>query len=163
MKPRKAGLLMVRFGWLVVMAIWPIFSAANLVGDTRESEQKDRDAVAQAKDTEGRLKAYLDLAETRLKTLLLAARKLDKDGSETASEGFRTAVTSAEDCIAKDQADKNYKKLVTQLHKAMQKYNFALLHALDKAAEDFRKYIQSAYEVSQRVQDGTEIQLAHYK
>lgn len=163
MKPRKAALLRVRFGLRVVVPIWLAFSTANFVSDTRESEQKDRDAVAQTKDTEGRLKAYLDVAETRLKTLLLSTRKLDHDGSQTASEGFRTAVTAAEDCIAKDQTEKNYKKLVTQLHKAMQKYNFALLHALDKAAEDFRKYIQSAYEVSQRVQDGTELQLAHYK
>jgi hypothetical protein len=37
-----------------------------------------------------------------------------------------------------------------------------LVQALEKAAEDFRKYIQSAYEVSQRVQDAAEIQIVRF-
>ena len=92
--------------------------------------------------------------------MILYTRKLDKENSAKATQEFRAAVIGADDCVAKEQHDpKNYKKLVTNLDKVMKKCNFALLQALDKAAEDFRKYIQSAYQISQRVQDGTQIQL----
>lgn len=119
--------------------------------------------MQQAKDPEQQLKLWLGIAESRLKDVILHTRKLDKANSAKAVSGYRIAVTSAEDCVAKEQAGKNYKKLLTQLHKAMKKYNFALLQALDKAAEDFRPYIQSAFEASQRVQDAAEIQMARFQ
>ncbi len=124
---------------------------------------KEKETLQQAKDPEQQLKLWLGIAEGRLKDVLLHTRKLDKENSAKAVAGFRTAVTSAEDCVAKEQAGKNFKKLINRLHKAMKKYNFALLQALDKAAEDFRQYIQSAFEASQRVQDAAEIQMARFK
>ncbi len=138
----------------------PAMLASELEGLTTE----EKESVQQAKDAEQRLKLYLEIAEARLKEIVLHTRKLDRENSAKAVSGFRTAVSGADDCVAKEQSDgKAYRKLVTQLHKAMKKYNFVLLHALDKAAEDFRKYIQSAYEVSQRVQDSAEIQMARFR
>jgi len=123
----------------------------------------EKEALQQAKQPEQQLKLWLGIADNRLKEIVLSTRKLDKDASSKATAGFRTAVTSADDCVAKEQGGKNYKKLLVQLQKAMKKYNFALLQALDKAAEQFRQYIQLAYEASQRVQDSVDIQMAHSK
>lgn len=123
---------------------------------------EEKETLQQAKDPEQQLKLWLGIAESRLKAVILHTRKLDKANSAKAVSGYRTAVTSAEDCVAKEQGGKNHKKLLTQLHKAVKKYNFALLQALDKAAEDFRQYIQSAFEASQRVQDAAEIQMARF-
>lgn len=136
----------------------PVAKASQSEGVTAE----ERDSIQQAKDPEHRLKLYLDLAEARLKEILLQTRKLDKENSAKAVSGFKAAVTGADDCVAKEQGGKAYRKLVIQLHKAMRKYNFTLLQALEKAAENFRGYIQSAYEVSQRVQDSAEIQMARF-
>jgi hypothetical protein len=122
----------------------------------------EKETLERPKDPEQQLKSWLGIAESRLKDIISHTRKLDKTNSAKAVSGFRTAVTSAEDCVAKEQGAKNYKKLITQLHKAMKKYNFALLQALDKAAEEFRQYIQSAFEASQRVQDAAEIQMARF-
>ncbi|MSO24045.1 MAG: hypothetical protein EXQ58_12550 [Acidobacteria bacterium] len=123
---------------------------------------EEKETLQQAKDPEQQLKLWLGIAESRLKAVILHTRKLDKANSAKAMSGYRTAVTSAEDCVAKEQGGKNHKRLLTQLHKAVKKYNFALLQALDKAAEDFRQYIQSAFEASQRVQDAAEIQMARF-
>jgi len=124
---------------------------------------EEKETLQQAKDPEQQLKFWLGIAESRLKDVVVHTKKLDKAESAKAVSGYRTAVTSAEDCVAKEQGGKDYKKLLTQLHKAVKKYNFALLQALDKAAEDFRQYIQSAYEASQRVQDAAEIQMARFR
>jgi hypothetical protein len=124
---------------------------------------EEKETLQQAKDPEQQLKSWLGIAESRLKDVVVNTKKLDKAESAKAVSAYRTAVTSAEDCVAKEQGGKDYKKLLTQLHKAVKKYNFALLQALDKAAEDFRQYIQSAYEASQRVQDATEIQMARFR
>lgn len=140
-------------GWLLAVP----------ASDNDGLEAEEREALAKAKDAEARLKVYLSIAEARLKDLLVHTRKLDKENSAKAVLGFRSAVSGADDCVAREQADKNYKKLVMNLHKAMRKYNFSLLQALEKVAEDFRRYIQSAYEVSQRVQDGAEIQMARFR
>lgn len=129
--------------------------------ETLSDEEKE--TLQQAKDAGQQLKLWLGIAESRLKDIVLHTRKLDKANSAKAVSGYRTAVISAEDCVAKEQAAKNYKKLLTNLHKAMKKYNFALLQALDKAAEDFRQYLQSAFEASQRVQDAAEIQMARFQ
>ena len=131
---------------------------------TQESlSDEEKDTLQQAKDPEQQLKFWLGIAESRLKDVVVYTKKLDKAESAKAVSGYRTAVTSAEDCVAKEQGGKDYKKLLTQLHKAVKKYNFALLQALNKAAEDFRQYIQSAYEASQRVQDAAEIQMARFR
>jgi hypothetical protein len=128
--------------------------------ETLSAEEKA--ALQQAKDPEQQLKLWLGIADSRLKNVILHTRKLDKANSARAVSGFRTAVTSAEDHVAKEQGGKNHKKFLMQLHKAMKKYNFALLQALDKAAEEFRPFIQSAFEASQRVQDAAEIQMARF-
>jgi len=123
---------------------------------------EEKEALQKAKGPEQELKLWLGIAESRMKDIVFHTRKLDKANSAKAVSGFRTAVISAEDCVANAQGEKSYRKLLTQLHKAMKKYNFALLQALDKAAEDFRQYIQSAFEASQRVQDAAEIQMARF-
>lgn len=129
--------------------------------ETLSSEEKE--TLQQAKDPEQQLRLWLGIAEGRLKDIVLHTRKLDKANSAKAVSGYRTAVISAEDCVAKEQVARNYKRLLTNLHKAMKKYNFALLQALDKAAEDFRQYLQSAFEASQRVQDAAEVQMARFQ
>jgi len=134
----------------------------QLLAAQESLSDEEKETLQQAKDPEQQLKFWLGIAESRLKDVIVYTKKLDKAESAKAASGYRTAVTSAEDCVAKEQGGKDYKKLLTQLHKAVKKYNFALLQALNKAAEDFRQYIQSAYEASQRVQDAAEIQMARF-
>ncbi|MBM3804513.1 MAG: hypothetical protein FJW26_19615 [Acidimicrobiia bacterium] len=124
---------------------------------------EEKESLQQAKDPEQQLKLWLRIADSRLKDIVLYTRELDKANSAKAVTGFRAAVASADDRVAKEQGGKNHKKLLLQLHKAVKKYNFTLLQALDKAAEEFRQYIQSAFEASQRVQDAAEIQMAHFQ
>jgi hypothetical protein len=154
---------------LLGLSLWlfPLFPSSQFLGvpssHDKEFATGEREALEKAKDAETRLKIYLSIAESRLKDLLMHSRNLDKENSEKAVSGFRAAVTGADECVAKEQAEKNYRRLVTHLHKAVKKYNFTLLQTLEKVAEDFRKHIQSAYEVSQRVQDGAEIQMARFR
>ena len=154
----------VLLGWLLLCPMWqggPLFALP--VSTDQDLPPEEREALQKAKDAEARLKIYLGIADVRLRDLLAYTRKLDKENSAKASLGFRAAISGADDCVAKEQADvKNYRKLVLNLHKAVKKYNFNLVQALEKAAEDFRKYIQSAYEVSQRVQDAAEIQIVRF-
>jgi hypothetical protein len=145
--------------FLLITSVYP----TKLVAAQESLSDEEKETLQQAKDPEQQLKFWLGIAESRLKDVTVYTKKLDKAESAKAVSGYRTAVTSAEDCVAKEQGGKDYKKLLTQLHKAVKKYNFALLQALDKAAENFRQYIQSAYEASQRVQDATEIQMARFR
>jgi hypothetical protein len=147
----------------LVLLLGSICRPTALLAAQEGLSDEEKETLQQAKDPEQQLKLWLGIAENRLKEIVLSTRKLDKDATSKAAAGFRTAVTSADDCVAKEQGGKNYKKLLLQLHKAMKKYNFALLQALDKAAEQFRQYIQLAFEASQRVQDAAEIQMAHVK
>src|SRR5262245_31698042 len=144
---------------LLGSASLPIVATA----DQETLSKEEKEALQQAKDPEQQLKLWLGIAESRLKEVVLQTKKLDKANSAKAVTGYRTAVSSAEDCVAREQGGKNYKKLLFALHKAMKKYNFGLLQALDKAAEEFRPYIQSAFEASQRVQDAAEIQMARFQ
>jgi len=145
------------------LLIGSVCQPAALLATQEGLSAEEKETLQQTKDPEQQLKLWLGIAESRLKDVILHTRKLDKANSAKAVTGFRTAVVSAEDCVAKEQSGKNYKKLLTQLHKATKKYNFALLQALDKAAEDFRQYIQLAFEASQRVQDAAEIQMARFR
>jgi len=156
--PLQPGIL---FGMLFLL----IASAhlTELLAAQEGLSDDEKETLQQAKDPEQQLKFWLGIADSRLKDVVVHTKKLDKAESAKAVTGYRTAVTSAEDCVAKEQGGKDYKKLLTQLHKAVKKYNFSLLQALDKAAEDFRQYIQSAYEASQRVQDAAEIQMARFR
>jgi len=147
---------------MLFLLIAPIFRPAELLAVQESLSTEEKEAVQQAKDPEQQLKVWLGIADGKLKDIVLHTRKLDKANSAKAVSGYRIAVTSAEDCVANEQGGKSYKKLLTQLHKAVKKYNFVLLQALDKAAEDFRQYIQSAFEASQRVQDAAEIQMARF-
>lgn len=147
---------------MLFLLIGSAFQPTPLLATQENLSDEEKETLQQAKDPEQQLKLWLGIAESRLKSVILHTRKLDKANSAKAVSGYRMAVTSAEDCVAKEQGEKNYKKLLLQLHKAVKKYNFALLQALDKAAEDFRQYIQSAFEASQRVQDAAEIQMARF-
>jgi hypothetical protein len=154
---RASALASVLFLSSIICQSTVVFAAEETLSE------EEKETLQQAKDPEQQLKLWLGVAENRLKDIVLHTRKLDKPNSAKAVGGYRSAVVSAEDCVAKEQASKNYKKLLTNLHKAMKKYNFALLQALDKAAEDFRQYLQSAFEASQRVQDAAEIQMARFQ
>ncbi|MEW5974340.1 MAG: hypothetical protein AB1898_00915 [Acidobacteriota bacterium] len=126
--------------------------------------QSEKESVAAAKTPEDRMKLYLDIANERLKIVVSASRKGEKQSAEEAVKAFRTAVSGAEDnCLSNQVPEKDRKKLLMTLSKATRKYNFALVQALEKVPEDSRSFIQSAYEVSQRVQDGADIQLQRYK
>ena len=151
--------ILLRILFLLIASVFP----TKLLATQESLSDEEKATLRQAKDPEQQLKFWLGIAESRLKDVVLYTKKLDKAESAKAVSGYRTAVTSAEDCVAKEQGGKDYKKLLTQLHKAVKKHNFALLQALDKVAEDFRRYIQSAYEASQRVQDAAEIQMARFK
>jgi len=121
---------------------------------------EEREALQKMKDPEEQIKRYLDIANERLKGLLSAANKGDHESASKAVTGYRTAVTGAEDSLAKLQSSgKDIRKPLANLFKVIKKYNFTLLQALDKAAEDARPHIQAAYEESERVQDGLSIQV----
>ena len=151
------------FSGVLFLLITAVLHPLELLAAQGGLSDEEKETLQQAKDPEQQLKVWLGIADSRLKDIVVHTKKLDKAESAKATSGYRTAVTSAEDCVAKEQGGKDYKKLLTQLHKAVKKYNFTLLQVLDKAAEDFRQYIQSAYEASQRVQDAAEIQMARFK
>ncbi|PYV92289.1 MAG: hypothetical protein DMG05_04945 [Acidobacteria bacterium] len=137
---------------------------AQLLAQSSEASEgltgEEKEALQKAKDPEEQLKVYLEIAGERLKAILSLSRKGDAEGTEKAVTGYRTAVSGAEDSVAKVQAaGKNTKKALMSLLKATKKFNFSLLQALEKVPEDMRQQIQSAYEVSLRVQDSVSIQL----
>ncbi len=121
--------------------------------------ESEKEAIQKAKDSGEQLRLYLEIANERLKTILSLARRGDKDNTAKAVTGFRTAVSGAEERVAKAEVgSKNTRKLLTTLLKATRKYNFSLVQALEKVPEELREQIQLAYEVSQRVSDGAELQ-----
>src|SRR5262245_58862178 len=82
---------------------WPMAVLAAQEGLSPD----EKETLQQAKDPEQQLKLWLGIAENRLREIVLNTRKLDKAGSSKAVIGFRTAVTSADDCVAKEQGGKN--------------------------------------------------------
>jgi hypothetical protein len=121
---------------------------------------EEKEALQKTKDPEEQLKRYLDIANDRLKSLLSASSKGDHESAGKAVTGYRTAVLGAEETMASIQSSgKNVRKPLTNFFKAIKKYNFTLLQALDKAPEDARGNIQAAYEESSRIQDGLSIQV----
>ncbi len=88
-------------------------SNADCLPLRRACQTEEKETLQQAKDPEQQLKFWLGIAESRLKDVIVHTRKLDKANSAKAVSGYRTAVTSAEDCVAKEQGGKNYKKLLT--------------------------------------------------
>lgn len=151
--------------FLILITLQPSQHRHQLIAQTSREEGLDtaeKDALQKAKDPEEQFKTYLEIASARFKDLLSACTKQQKENAGKSALGFRTAVSGAEDCIANAKTkSKSKKKLTTTLSKAVKKYNFSLILALEKVPEDFRKYIQSAYEVSARVEDGIRIQLEH--
>jgi hypothetical protein len=126
--------------------------------DGLTSEEKE--SIQKARDPEEQLKLYLEIASDRLKSILSLSRKGDAERTGKAVIGYRTALGGAENSVGEIQASgKNPRKALTMLLKATKKYNFLLLQALEKAPEDLRSHIQSAHEISSRVEDGIAIQL----
>jgi hypothetical protein len=120
----------------------------------------EKEILHKAKDPDEQVKVYLDIASERLKTILSSSRKGEDGNTSKAVTGFRTAVGEAGETVAKGQAEgKSMKKSLAAVLKATKKYNASLLQALEKVPEDQREHIQSAYEVSQRVQDEVALQL----
>ena len=150
---------------LISITLQPCLLKHQLIAQPADEDglqAAEKESLQKAKDPEEQFKIYLEIASGRLKDLLSACSKQEKEAAGRAALGFRTAVSGADDCVANAQAkSKNTKKLTTTLSKAVKKYNFSLILALEKAPEDFRKYIQSAFEVSARVGEGIRIQLEH--
>ncbi len=122
--------------------------------------ETEKESVQKSRNPEEKLKVYLDIANERMKIILLATRKEKAEELAQAVTGFRSALDSAEEVVSGEQSNKaNAKKLNELLLKATRKYNASLLEILKKAAEDLRKYIQAAFEVSERVSDGLTLQL----
>ena len=86
---------------------------AQLLAQSSEASDgltaEEKEAIQKAKDPEERLKIYLEIASERLKTILSLSRKGDGEGTAKAVTGYRTAVSGAEDSVAK-AAGKNMKK-----------------------------------------------------
>lgn len=141
-----------------------LFSASPVRGQGSELTdgltQEEKDFLQKAKDPEEKIKHYLDIANERLKIIVSSSSKGDHDSAARAVAGYRTGVTGAEDGLAMMQASgKNVRKPMSLLFRAVKRYNLTLLQALEKAPEDSRAHIQSAYEVSSRVQDELSIQM----
>jgi len=174
MKGELGGALM-RFGHLWVMAFVLLGAPAfqpGLGGHWLLAQSKDdgdagegltaseKEILHKAKDPDEQVKVYLEIASERLKTILSSSRKGEDGNTSKAVTGFRTAVSEAEETVAKGQAEgKSMKRSLAAVLKATKKYNLSLLQALEKVPEDQREHIQSAYEVSQRVQDEVALQL----
>jgi hypothetical protein len=165
----------MRFGYLWIIAFVllgaPAFQSGLgrhwLVAQSRDAENaaegltaSEKEALQKAKDPEEQVRFYLEIASDRLKTILSSSRRGDDENTAKAVTGFRTAVSEAEETVAKGQAvGKSMKRSLTAVLKATKKYNPSLLQALERVPEDQRGHIQSAYEASQRVQDGVALQL----
>jgi hypothetical protein len=140
------------------------FSRVYLYAQASDSNEgiseAEKETVQKARNPEEKLKAYLEIANERMKVIDSATHKEKGDELALAVNGFRSALNSAEELVAGVQASKGTGKRMTEtLLKAARKYNASLLEILRKASEDLRKYIQSAYEVSERVADGLVLQL----
>ena len=120
----------------------------------------EKEILHKAKDPDEQVKVYLDIASERLKIILSSSRKGEDGNTSKAVTGFRTAVGEAGETVAKGQAEgKSMRRSLAAILKATKKYNLSLVQALEKVPEDQREHIQSAYEVSQRVQDEVALQL----
>ena len=165
----------MRFDYLWIIAIIllgaPAFHSAIgahwLVAQSRDGSNSgegltasEKEALQKAKDPDEQVRIYLDIASDRLKSLLSSSRRGEDENTAKAVTGFRTAVSEAEETVAKGQASgKSMRKSLTAVLKATKKYNLSLLQAIERVPEDQRGHIQSAYEASQRVQDGAALQL----
>ena len=148
----------------LLMRLAVLFGCGRVQGEGSEAAdgltQEEKEFLQKAKDPEEKIKRYLDIANERLKNVVTSSNKGDHEGAAKAVVGYRTAVTGAEDGVAAMQGSgKNVRKPMSLLFRAVKKYNSILLQALEKAPEDSRGYIQGAYEVSSRVQDGLSIQM----
>lgn len=122
--------------------------------------EAEKESVQKARNPEEKLRAFLNIANERMKVIFSATRKEKADELAQAVADFQNALNSAEESVSGVQSDKaTTKKLNETLLKATRKFNAALLEILKKAAEDLRKYIQAAFEVSERVADGLTLQL----
>jgi hypothetical protein len=165
----------MRFGYLWIIAFVllgsPTFQSGLgehwLVAQSRDGANpaegltaSEKEALQKAKDPEEQVRIYLDIASDRLKTILSSSRRGEDENTAKAVTRFRTAVSEAEETVAKGQAGgKSMRRSLSAVLKATKKYNLSLLQALERVPEDQRGHIQSAYEASQRVQDGVALQL----
>jgi hypothetical protein len=163
---RFGHLWIIAFVLLGAPAFQPGLDGRWLLAQSQDSDAaggltaSEKEVLQKAKDPDEQVKVYLDIASERLKTILSSSRKGEDGNTSKAVTGFRTAVSEAGETVAKGQAEgKNMKRSLAAVLKATKKYNLSLLQALEKVPEDQRGHIQSAYEVSQRVQDEVALQL----
>ncbi len=141
------------------------FSWAQAVSeeDARAFTEQEKQILAVAKDPEAQLRAYLNIANERLKALLSAADKRDRDGANLQVPGFRRAVSGADESLNQIiTANKNNKKNLNLMFKATREQSTALVRKIEKASEEIQPPLQSALEVVQRVQGGLMIQMEKY-
>jgi hypothetical protein len=144
-----------------------IFLAANLARAQEEGQSEvsvftaaEKGKVEKSKDAEAKMSSYLEIANDRLKALLSAAGKGDREGATQAVSGYREAVTMADTTFTQLQADnRNLKKNVKVMFKAVTQHVGVLLREIEKVPDDMRVPLQSALEAAQRVQNGVMIQM----
>jgi secondary thiamine-phosphate synthase enzyme len=131
--------------------------------DTQAFTEKEKQILAEAKDSEAQLHAYLSIANERLKALLSAADRRDRDGANLQVPGYRKAIGGADESLNQIiAANKNNKKNLSLMFKTTREQATVLLRKIEKASEEIQPSLQSALEVVQRVQGGLMIQMEKY-
>ncbi len=131
--------------------------------DAQAFTDQEKQTLAAAKDPEAQLRAYLSIANERLKALLSAADKRNRDGANLLVPGFRKAVSGADESLNQIiTANKNNKKNLNLMFKTTREQSTALVRKIEKASEEIQPPLQSALEVVQRVQGGLMIQMEKY-
>jgi len=100
--------------------------------------------VQKARNPEEKLKAYLDIANERMKVIDSATHKEKGTKLALAVTGFRSALSSAKNWLPEFRHPREREENDRTLLKAARRYNASLLEILRKASEDLRKYVQSA-------------------
>jgi hypothetical protein len=121
---------------------------------------QEQQSISQAKDPETLLKVYINIASERLKVLLNAADKRDRDAASQAVPPFRVAINGADEAMNHIlSSEKSPKKDLTLLFKATRDQASLLVRKIQKGTGDAEPSLQSALEVVQRVQGGLMIQM----
>jgi hypothetical protein len=124
---------------------------------------QEKQSLAAAKDSESQLRAYLNIANERLKALLSAADKKDRDGANQQVALYRKAISGADESLNQIiSATRNNKKNLSLMFKATREQSTQLVRKIEKAPEEIQPSLQSALEVVQRVQGGLLIQMEKY-
>jgi hypothetical protein len=152
-----------------IAVLWLLFALSPALSLLAASEEEDglttqeNETLAKAKDPEQKLKAYLEIASHRLKELIQSAGKQDKENTPKAVKAYQAACNGAEKCVVGALSDeKNSRKMIETLFRAMRSYNSALVSAMDKTPDDFRPEIEAAFNVSTGIQQSMSVRGDRY-